>query len=75
MFFRFQQLGFKKGALASDENYQNVRKSSSRNKRSSTNLKQTPQQTTKMMVVLLGNCTQVHANYLQATNSILQSPS
>jgi hypothetical protein len=75
MFFRFQQLVFKMGALASDGSYQNVRKNSSRNKKSSTNLKRMPQRTTKMMVVLLGNCTQVHADFLQATHSIEQSPS
>jgi hypothetical protein len=39
MFFRFQQLGFKKGDQASDGNYPNVRKNNSRNRRSSTNLK------------------------------------
>jgi hypothetical protein len=59
MFFRSLQLGFKKVVQASDGSYQNVRRSNSRNKKNSTNLKQMPQQTMKMMEVLLENCTQV----------------
>jgi hypothetical protein len=60
MFFRSQQLGFKKVVQASDGSYQNVKRSNSRNKKNSTNLKQMPQRTTKTMEVLLENCTQVH---------------
>jgi hypothetical protein len=63
MFFRFQQLGFKK-ARASGGNYQNARRSNSRNKKNSTNLRWTLQRTTRMMEVLLESCIQVHGRSL-----------